>query len=61
MRFLQKIKDLFISNKETEDKKCINCKFNTDFYCNVGSYYAKKGINKVCYSGELWEKIETHE
>lgn len=40
---------------------CINCRFNCEDdhsninVCNVGSYYAEKGLNRICYDGELWE------
>ena len=37
---------------------CKNCKFNNKQYCTVGTYYAEKGLNRVCYEGELWEGNE---
>lgn len=45
------------NNKKIE-KSCLNCKFNDKKKdsCWVGSYYAKKGENRICYDGELWEK-----
>lgn len=36
-----------------EVKNCLNCKFNKDLYCSVGSYLAKQGKTGVCYEGEL--------
>lgn len=39
-------------------KSCRSCKFNCEDDhtcmndCNVGSYYADKGLNKICYNGE---------
>ncbi len=37
---------------------CKNCRFNDGRYCTVGTYYANKGLNGVCYEGELWEGNE---
>jgi hypothetical protein len=37
---------------------CKNCKFNNQQYCTVGTYYAEKGLNKICYEGELWDANE---
>ncbi len=43
---------------------CLNCRFNCEDDhtcmndCNVGSYYAEKGLNRICYEGELWEANE---
>ena len=39
---------------------CSTCRFvdRERDMCTVGSYWAEKGQNKVCYSGELWEAIE---
>ena len=37
-------------------KNCKNCKFNDGSYCTVGTYYAEKGLNEICFEGELWEK-----
>ena len=43
--------------RENKIKKqtCKNCNFNNEEYCTAGTYYAKKGLNKICYEGELWE------
>lgn len=56
---------LFILLKILKNKKeielkhtCKTCRFNEGIYCNVGSYYAEKGQDKVCFQGELWEKIK---
>jgi hypothetical protein len=39
--------------------KCTKCKFNYNGdYCNVGTYYAEKGLNKICYEGELWQATD---
>lgn len=44
--------------------KCTKCRFNCEDDhtcmndCNVGSYYAEKGLNRICYEGELWEATE---
>ena len=49
----------FISGGRTKVvNSCKYCKFNRDFYCNVGSKYAEKGQNALCYNGELWEGNE---
>ena len=42
-------------NKKTAWQTCLNCKYNTGENCNVGTAYAKKGKNAICYDGELWE------
>ena len=44
------------NSKSRKKQTCMNCRFNVDTYCIVGSYYAEKGMNKICYEGELWEK-----
>ena len=47
--------------KKKSKQTCLNCRFNYEDDhtkindCNVGSYYAEKGLNKICYEGELWE------
>lgn len=38
--------------------KCTKCKFNKDYFCSVGEYYAEKGLSKVCFEGELWQSID---
>jgi hypothetical protein len=38
-------------------KNCKTCKFNCDTHCNVGTYYAEQGLNRICYEGELWKGI----
>ena len=38
--------------------KCTKCKFNIDDHCRVGTHYAKKGKNRFCIEGELWEATE---
>lgn len=49
----------FFSVGKTKDKgKCTKCKFNLGETCGVGTVYAEKGINAICYEGELWEKNE---
>lgn len=34
---------------------CLNCKFNMDTHCNVGTYLAERGKKGICYEGELWQ------
>lgn len=46
------VRNLFKSDKG----KCTTCKFGGEIYCNVGSYYASKGENRICFEGELWEE-----
>lgn len=60
LEFLFKIIDFvyYKFKKDSPCKSCLTCKFNQDYYCNVGDYYADKGINTFCYSGELWEEKE---
>ena len=41
--------------KETKNS-CTTCGFNDGVFCNVGEYYAEKGMNIFCYKGELWKK-----
>ena len=47
--------------KKKPKQTCKNCRFNCEDDhtcmndCNVGSYYAEKGLNRICYEGELWE------
>lgn len=47
--------------KKKPKQTCKNCRFNCEDDhtcmndCNVGSYYADKGLNRICYEGELWE------
>jgi len=49
----------FFSVDKTKDKgKCAKCKFNLGETCGVGTVYTEKGINAICYEGELWEKNE---
>jgi len=43
--------------KRRKKQTCMNCRFNNTMECTVGTYYAEKGRNAVCYEGELWEKI----
>ena len=52
----------FLCGGEKKPKQtCKNCRFNCEDDhtcmndCNVGSYYAEKGLNRICYEGELWE------
>jgi len=51
---------LRVGNKKPK-QTCKNCRFNCEDDhtcmndCNVGSYYAEKGLNRICYEGELWE------
>ena len=45
-------------NKKTGWQTCLNCKYNLGESCGVGTVYAEKGINAICYEGELWEKNE---
>lgn len=37
-------------------KKCTTCRFNCGMDCTVGTYFAEKGHNVICYEGERWEK-----
>ena len=49
------------STKEDSDKgKCTKCRFNNGKFgnCTAGDYYAEKGLNVICYEGELWQKHE---
>ena len=39
-----------VNTKQT----CTTCRFNNG-NCWVGTYYAERGLNKSCISGELWE------
>ena len=36
-------------------KNCKNCRFNAGTSCNVGTYFAKIGMCRVCYDCNLWE------
>ena len=49
-----------VSVASSDVGKCTKCRFNNGKYanCTVGTYYAKKGLNKICYEGELWEATE---
>jgi len=42
--------------KKKVKKNCITCRFNCGMHCSVGTYYTEKGLNKICYEGELWEE-----
>lgn len=45
-----------IFKKKKTKKNCTTCRFNYGLGCEVGTFYAKeRGINVVCYNGELWE------
>jgi len=50
--------------KKKNKQTCINCRFNCEDDhtvindCNVGSYWAEKGLNRICYEGELWQPTE---
>ena len=37
--------------------KCTTCRFYTELCCTVGTYYAEKGQNALCYEGELWQPL----
>jgi hypothetical protein len=40
-------------------RKCTTCRFNNGDNCTVGTYYAvEKGLNGICYEGELWKVTE---
>ena len=43
--------------KKKTKQTCLNCRFYTPSNCTVGTYYANKGQNKTCFSGELWQSI----
>lgn len=43
-------------DKEITENSCETCRFHDNIYCNVGTHYAKQGLKKICYRGELWEK-----
>lgn len=55
---------LLKQSKLVEDNKtCKTCRFNCENDhtvmndCNVGTHYAaEKGLNVICYEGELWEQ-----
>lgn len=58
--FLFKKKKEEVVEPTNDHGKCTKCRF-ADFdnnRCTVGSYYAEKGFNKICYEGELWEVKE---
>ena len=40
-----------------EVKNCTTCTFNivNSSKCTVGTYYAERGLSRVCYEGELWK------
>lgn len=65
-RFINYLKQLFaihnvsVSVASTDVGKCTKCRFNNGKYdnCTVGTYYAKKGMNKICYEGGLWQATE---
>jgi len=43
--------------KRKKVQNCLNCKFNLGETCGVGTVYAEKGINAICYEGELWKEL----
>ena len=44
------------SVKSPDIGKCSSCRFNNgNGNCYVGTYYAEKGLNVICYEGELWK------
>ncbi len=49
-----------VSVASSDVGKCTKCRFNDDgwYRCTAGSYYAEKGLNRICYEGELWEATE---
>jgi hypothetical protein len=62
----RKLKQLFCKTNiietsvESDFGKCTKCRF-ADFdnnRCTVGSYYAEKGYNKICFEGELWQTLD---
>lgn len=66
MKYLfKKLKRLFCKTNvigsvaESDFGKCTKCKFNyKGEYCTVGTYYAEKGLNKICFEGELWQPTD---
>lgn len=63
-RLIKYLKQLFaihnVSVSVVDKGSCRTCRFNDkeNDMCTAGTYYAKKGINEVCYSGELWQATE---
>lgn len=54
------INDVSVSVASSDVGKCATCRFNDEEWdrCVVGTYWAEKGLNKICYEGELWETTE---
>jgi len=48
--------DEWLESQNEIAKSCQNCRFkNHEWYrCWVGTYWAGKGQNRICYNGELW-------
>jgi hypothetical protein len=44
-----------------ESGSCTTCKFISGNSCTVGTYYAEKGIDTICFEGELWQPKKTEE
>jgi len=53
-------KKLNVKKPEQIKQTCQNCIYNDKKYdrCVVGTHYANKGLNRMCYSGELCEIIK---
>jgi hypothetical protein len=49
-----------VSVVSSEVGKCTTCRFNDKEWdrCVAGTYWAEKGLNRICYEGELWEATE---
>lgn len=61
LRLFSVVVSFLCGGKRKPKQTCKNCRFNCEDDhtcmndCNVGSYYAEKGLNRICYEGELWE------
>ena len=54
------IHNVSVSVASNDVGKCTKCQFNNGKYdnCTVGTYYAEKGLSKICYEGELYHSTE---
>ena len=51
------IPDVSVSAASSEVGKCTTCRFNDKNCgrCVAGTYWAEKGLNRICYEGELYD------
>jgi len=49
--------DIISVEDNVRTNTCTTCRFSNKEkdICTVGTYYAEKRLNKICYAGELWE------